>query len=247
MDSGDLIRSELLGKFVRLRCAVSTRRGAKNGSVFGMNMSYNVGDRQEVVNENRRQFLSALKIPVDRLAVPGQCHSSQIVTVTAPGRFESTDGLITCNPDLWLTITVADCTPIFLADRGQNAVAAVHAGWRGSAKSIAAKVVERMKAEFGTAPENLVAFIGPSAGVCCYEVGDDVTSRFGSDSLKLRNGKSFLDLKSENVRQLMNAGVSEANIEVSPLCTICNPDLLHSYRRDKERSGRMMGVIGIVG
>lgn len=247
MNELKLIQSELLNNIAALRCAVSTRRGANNGSPFGMNMSYNVGDRPESVDENRRRFLSALGIPADRLAIPVQCHSSRVESVTAPGRVDGTDALITNTRNLWLAVSVADCTPVFLADPNRDAIAAIHAGWRGSADSISVKAVERMRSEFGTEPGDLVAFIGPSAGVCCYEVGEDVTGRFGSRVQQVRNGKRYLDLKLENASQLMSTGVPDANIETSPLCTICNPELLHSYRRDKDRSGRMMGVIGMVG
>ena len=247
MDKRTLIRSALLDTYAQVHCAVSTRMGTDNGSAFGMNMSYNVGDQREAVDENRRLFFSALDVPADRLAIPAQCHSSHVATATTPGRFEATDALITIVQNLWLTITVADCTPVFLADPVRGVVAAVHAGWRGTAGFITAKSVERLKAEFGTAPDNLVAFIGPSAGVCCYEVGDDVTVRFRPVVVQTRNGKHYLDLKRENADQLKAAGVLDNNIEISPLCTICNPELLHSYRRDKERSGRMMGVIGMVG
>jgi len=246
MDKRALIRSALLEKYAQLRCAVSTRMGTDNGSDFGLNMSYNVGDQPEIVDENRRLFFSALNVPADRLAIPAQCHSSHIATATTPGRFEATDALITDTHNLWLTITVADCTPVFLADPVRGVVAAVHAGWRGTAEFITVKTVERLKAEFGTVPNNLVAFIGPSAGVCCYEVGADVTGRFRPVVMQTRNGKQYLDLKRENADQLKAAGILDRNIEVSQLCTICNPELLHSYRRDKESSGRMMGVIGLV-
>ncbi|MEX1138439.1 MAG: peptidoglycan editing factor PgeF [Bacteroidota bacterium] len=245
MNELSVIRSELLDKFDQLRCAVSTRKGSLNGSSFGMNMSYNVGDQPTAVDENRRRFFFALNVPVDRLAIPGQCHSSHVVNVKTPGRIDATDALVTDARNLWLAISVADCTPVFLADPVKGAVAAVHAGWRGSAESIAAKAVERMKAEFGTAPEDLVAFIGPAAGVCCYEVGEDVAGRFASNVSQIRNGKKYLDLKLENARQLRDAGIPDHKIDISPLCTICNHDL-HSYRRDKDRSGRMMGVIGLV-
>jgi hypothetical protein len=246
MNELTLIRSELLGKFMQVRCAVSTRKGTQNGSPFGMNMSYSVGDQTSAVDENRRRFFSALDVPADRVASPGQCHSSQIALVTDPGRIDATDALITETQDLWLAISVADCTPVFLADPGRSAVAAIHAGWRGSAESIVVKAVERMKAEFGTAPKDLLAFIGPSAGACCYEVGDEVAGRFRAAVVQIRNEKRYLDLKLENAEQLKDSGVSGSNIEISPLCTICNPELLHSYRRDGKRSGRMMGVIGMV-
>lgn len=246
MNELPLIRSGLLDRFPQFRCALSSKRGTGSDDEFGWNMSYNVGDRREVVDANRRRFFSVLDIPPDRLAIPRQCHSSRVEAVTAPGYVDATDGLITDHQNLWLAISVADCTPVFLVDPVQNVVAAVHAGWRGSAGMIVSKAVETMKSGFRTKPEDLVVFIGPSAGVCCYEIGEDVAGRFGSEVLQERDGKRFLNLKDENARQLREAGIRERNIDVSPICTICNRDF-HSYRRDRDRSGRMMGVVGIVG
>ena len=104
-----------------------------------------------------------------------------------------------------------------------------------------------MKDNFGTDPKNLVAFVGPAAGKCCYEVGDEVAGMFdGAFIAKNESGKWKVDLKNANRHQIASEGVLSANIEVHDGCTIHESEKYHSYRRDGESSGRMMGVIGIV-
>ena len=102
-----------------------------------------------------------------------------------------------------------------------------------------------MLQEFGSKPDELYAFIGPSAGQCCYEVGEDVAQRFDAEFVSRRNGKFYLDIKKANEEQLRNAGVPGTNIEVHEDCTICRTELYHSYRRDGDKSGRMMAIIGL--
>jgi len=103
-----------------------------------------------------------------------------------------------------------------------------------------------MSIKYRTDPKNIFAFIGPSAGVCCYEVGDNVASRFEEKYIVHRNNNTlYLDLKLFNKDLMLINGIDECRIEISDYCTICNPDLFHSYRREGNNSGRMMGVIGI--
>jgi YfiH family protein len=211
-----------------------------------MNLSFRVGDDLNHVEENRRRFFGALGLDPHRLAVPLQCHSDNVQIVVGPGEYESCDGLITDTDDLPLVVTVADCLPVVLFDPSKTVLAHVHAGWRGSALKIVEKTIAIMGSEFGTSPESMVAFLGPSAGVCCYEVGGEVAEVFPPDELERRNNKLFLNLKKANEDQLLACGLRRENIEVSNLCTICTPDLFHSYRRDSNKSGRMMSVAVIV-
>jgi polyphenol oxidase len=135
--------------------------------------------------------------------------------------------------------------PVFLFDPRHNAVAAIHAGWRGTVAHIAGLAVQMMNAEFGTTAADLLAYIGPSASVCCYAVGDDVSTKFDDRFVECRDGRMYVDLKSANRQHLTDAGIPVTRIEVSPHCTISEPDLFHSFRRDGQKSGRMMGVIGL--
>jgi hypothetical protein len=211
-----------------------------------MNLSFRVGDAEEDVRRNRELFFAALGLDLHRAAIPGQVHGSAILHVREPGGYPETDGLITTERNLPLCVSVADCVPVLLCDPAVPAVAAIHAGWRGSADRIAAKGVKMLMAECGAVPERIEAFIGPSASVCCYRVGEDVASRFPPSCIRRDGDGVLVDLKRANLEQLLESGLRRELIEVSPLCTISEEALLHSYRRDGEQSGRMMAIIGIL-
>jgi polyphenol oxidase len=238
-----IITSHIFQRFDFIRCAVSTRRGGTSPEPFGMNLSFNVGDDPGAVRENRRIFLAAAGCDKSQIAQPRQCHSATVVPVARPGWYDASDALVTDRPGLCLGISVADCLPVFLVDPVCHAIGAVHAGWRGTAGHILSNAVRAMQDHFGTVPSNLAAFLGPSARACCYEVGTEVAAQFDKGLVEQRDGRLYLDLIRANVAQLSQAGVSGDNIEVSPLCTITERELLHSYRRDGPLSGRMLGVI----
>ena len=224
--------------------AFSTRNGGVSPPPLGMNLSFRVGDDPANVRRNRDVFFGALGIRQDRLAIPGQVHGSTVRRVDAPGEYPETDALISSEAGIFLCISVADCVPILLFDLRSKAIGAVHAGWRGSAAGIAEAAVKSMQAEFGTLPGDLVASIGPSASDCCYNVGEDVASRFPPSFRRTGKGGVFVDLKGVNRSQLLGSGLRTENIELSPYCTISDHAHFHSFRRDGEKSGRMMGVIG---
>ena len=152
------------------------------------------------------------------------------------------DAAVTALKDVIVGVRSADCVPILIADSRGTAVAAVHAGWRGTAARIAEATVARLREEFSIDPQNLVAAIGPRISVCCYEVGPDVVEAIGDPTLF--EGR-HLNLGEANRRQLLDAGLVEMQIEVSSLCTKCREDLFHSYRRDGKIIGHMLSVIGI--
>ncbi len=224
---------------------MSTRRGGVSPEPYGMNMSYNVGDDAGNVSQNRKTFLAAFGVVEDRLAIPEQRHTGIVQTANAPGRYAHCDALITNTPGVYLSVSVADCVPVFLFDAKKNAVACVHAGWRGTGQRISEKAVARMQETFDSDPADIIAYVGPSAGACCYQVGSDVSGNFDGRSVISRNGATYLDVKVANEGQLRNAGILEKNIEVSLDCTICNPRIYHSYRRDRDKSGRMLAIIGL--
>ena len=154
------------------------------------------------------------------------------------------DALITATPDQFIGIRTADCVPLLMADPKRQVIAAVHAGWRGSAAAIAAKTVRRLVHEYETNPIDLLVAIGPSIGQCCFEVGPEVAAQFerfvpGSASL------DHIDLLEVNMRQLLAEGVQRHNIDASGQCTACSPGEFHSWRRDRDRSGRMVAAIRV--
>jgi YfiH family protein len=170
-----------------------------------------------------------------------QIHSAIVLANHGrPARREAGDALIENKPGVAIGVKTADCVPILLADPVRRAVAAVHAGWRGTAAYILQAAIRAMGNEFGTRPEDLHAAIGPAIGGCCYEVGPEVAREFGV----IAAGHVHLDLRAINAKQLAGVGVAPANISVAEACTKCEPGY-HSYRRDGEAAGRMISWIRI--
>lgn len=243
--SAFIVRPAIFSTFTGLTCGLSTRRGGVSPEPYGMNTSFSVGDATEFVTENRNRLFAALGVSPDRLAIPQQRHTAVVKNVTEGGTYEECDALVTDEPNVFLSVSVADCAPVFLFDKSNGVLACVHAGWRGTAQQILRNSVVRMQQEFGSKAVEIVAFIGPSAGQCCYEVGEEVAKQFDANFVHRRSGSIYLDIKKANVDQLRRAGVPASNIEVHRDCTICNPEVYHSYRRERQNSGRMMGVIGM--
>lgn len=241
-----LIRSNLVSRYPIVKMAMSTRRGGFSSDPFGMNTSYSVGDVKECVDRNRELFFREVGIDVERVAIPRQVHSAEVKRIDSPGVYPDTDGLITNQKNLYLTVTIADCVSVFLYDRENYCIGLIHAGWRGTSKEIVANAIRKMNSEFGSRLDHIDAFIGPAAGVCCYEVGQEVSRLFSGDVIRTERMKTYLNVKEANKIQLISVGVSENNIEVHPDCTICQKEVFHSYRRDGKQSGRMMGVLGIM-
>ena len=183
--------------------------------------------------------LSDIPAHFGQLATLKQIHSSSCVPAEGrAGILGEGDALIENTPGSVVAVKTADCIPVLLADDRLHAVAAVHAGWRGTVAHIVARAVESMAARFGTRPDDLYAAIGPGIGKCCYEVGPEVAAHFGG------KGRAHIDLTAANRQQLQEIGVTPARIYASNLCTMCGPEF-HSFRRDKEAAGRMHSFAGI--
>jgi len=157
------------------------------------------------------------------------------------------DIAITDDPSVALSVRAADCVPILLADRRSAAVAAVHAGWKGTAAGAAMAAVGALASRFGTRPADVVAAVGPSIGACCYEVGAELAGHFSAHPDASRwfshHARPHLDLWRATRDQLERAGVPAAQIHVSALCTFDHPALFHSYRRDGTLAGRLVAAI----
>lgn len=177
-------------------------------------------------------------VPQEDMASLQQIHSAVVLATDRRGSAGEGDALVTGQAGVPVSIRTADCYPILLADEQNHAVAAVHAGWRGTAAQIVIRTIEQMRAHFGTDAADLRVAIGPGIGVCCYQVGLEVARQFGLE----HGGK--IDLAEANRRQLMDAGVAEGRIDILGGCTQCDAHLFHSFRRDRERAGRMVSYIG---
>ena len=179
------------------------------------------------------------------LATLKQIHSAACVPAAGrTGVLGEGDALLENTPGSVVAVKTADCIPVLLVDERLRAVAAVHAGWRGTAARIVARAVEAMGERFGTRPADLHAAIGPGIGPCCYEVGPEVAAQFPGQPRAGKPG-GRLDLVDEAARQLADGGVTPARIHASYLCTRCRSDEFHSFRRDREAAGRMHSFVGI--
>ncbi|MBI2689945.1 MAG: peptidoglycan editing factor PgeF [Acidobacteria bacterium] len=181
--------------------------------------------------------------PQARTAALHQVHGAGVVRVDAPGHHGDGDALIAQAVNLWLEIRTADCVPLLLVDPVRRAVAAVHAGWRGTATWIAGLTVDAMRREFHSEPGELYAAIGPCIGSCCFEVGDEVAAQFPGYTIN-NYTRPHVDLVSANVSQLTAAGVRSERIDSLGLCTVCEPARFHSFRRDRG-DGRMVAAVAI--
>ena len=196
-------------------------------------------------------------LPLEQLFLIRQIHRADVAVARRgrTGRWDrpDADAIVSNDPSNAIGVRVADCAPILLADRRGGAVGAVHAGWRGAVQEAAAAGVEAMTREFGSAPRDLIAAIGPCLGPCCGEVGPEVVEAFreaghGKDRIARwfasgPSGRPYLDLWRANADQLEAAGLEAGNIHVAGLCTKTHAGVLHSYRAEGERAGRMAGVI----
>ncbi len=245
--------------------AFSTRLGGVSRPPFAaLNLGLSVGDDPEAVRENRRRFFGAFEIPPARVVRVRQVHGDQVLVVDAAivrregfpaclvDEGVGCDALITDLPGLALVVSTADCLPVLIHDPGHGAVAAVHAGWRGTAARIPAKAVEAMSRTYGTDPADCRAAIGPGIGACCYEVDARVreaalASGFAWERHAAPAGPDHwrLDLAGMIRTGLEEAGVRPDRIEDLSLCTACRTDLFFSHRAEKGRTGRMMNFIFI--
>lgn len=208
-----------------------------------------LGDRDAAVN--RQKFLKNIGIFSTQMVSAQLANKSAIAIVerrsggrTLPG----TDGLITKDKDLYLSITVADCLPIFIFDQKKEALALLHAGWRGLALNITKKAVDKMCRELKCRLEDMQAYIGPSIGLCHFEVKEDVRKVFEKyRNVEQRRGKKiYLDLKKIAKLQLISCGLSKKAVEINPECTYCLSEKYFSFRRDKpEKVEAMMVLAGM--
>lgn len=180
------------------------------------------------------------------IAACKQVHGKEILLADAPGKREGFDAVITNTKGVFAAVSVADCTPVLIYDSTTHAVAAIHAGWRGTVLEIVSATLKKMKTELGTETKNCFAYIGTCISECSFEVGEEVAAQFNTAFVQWNKDKQkhFVDLKKANKAQLLDAGVPVRQIEVSPFCTVLNNDEFFSYRKENGAPGRMMGVIG---
>lgn len=177
-----------------------------------------------------------------RIIHPTQTHSDHVEIVDDRIDYPDTDGLILTNTEDTVYLKFADCTPLIFYDKENKIGAVSHAGWRGTAAKIGVKTINKMSANFGTKPENIVALIGAAISICCYEVSEEVRDTLLAtveNPIGLYEGRN-VDLKGINAQQLREIGVK--NIDVCPYCTSCNNALFYSYRKENGTKERHLAV-----
>ncbi len=251
-------------RYPGLNAGFSSRLGgASEGHFSSLNCGLHVGDVPGHVISNREKVSQAAGFSFDAWTCAEQVHGSDVAVVTIAERgrgresrvnaLQARDALITTERDVMLAAFFADCVPLYFYDPARNAVGLAHAGWKGTVLEIAEKTVIAMSERFGSSPSEIVAAIGPSIGMCCYEVDETVMEKVrGNEFLReskayeqKRDGKYMLNLQEMNRQIMIKAGILPTNIELTHLCTSCRSDLFFSHRKEKGKTGRMVGWIGL--
>ncbi len=242
-----------------VRHGFSTRTGGVSSDTGGLlNLSRVPWDLPEHVEVNRRLLMGAAGLDAAHLITISQAHTDRIhIIENNPGRWNASatgDALVSRVPGAALAVQVADCFPVLIADPHTMTIAAIHAGWRGTRSRIVTKTVAVMRRLSGSDPANLIVAFGAGIRACCFEVGAEVVAQFHHEyptgalasRHPLHEGRFLLDLPAALHYQTEEAGISRDRIFDLGLCTSCNTHEFFSYRREGERSGRMMGLIGRV-
>ncbi len=233
----------------------STRVGGVSGGCFSSwNFAEGASDTPDSTENVLKNYAIAANVFGMRekdVCRAFQTHSANVLTVdkshrgigiTSSHRGFMFDGLVTAEKGIILSVRTADCVPVLLCDSTAGVIAAVHSGWRGTAKRISAVAVEKM-VRLGACRGRIVAAIGPCAGVECYRVGNELRHHFTSDCFAEYDDGCHLDLVYANTKVLLQAGIAKQNIYSSGCCTVCDEENFFSHRRDGVRRGVMAAFI----
>ena len=258
----DYFQSPLLLK-QGIKHGFSTRRGGVSRGIYAtLNTGLTTGDEISRVKENRQKFLSLWGLSLEKAVAGLSVHGVRVTPVSSAdkGRGQElgdgvpdTDGLITNERELALTVHSADCQMILIFDPWRKIIGVAHAGWRGLLLGMGTVIIKKMEEYYGTNPEHVTAVVGPSICVDCFEVGVEVVQYFRfrrqyRTPLVFNSptrGSYYIDLRGIIREQLQEAGVTEDKLSISTLCTKEHPAWFYSHRRDGSRTGRMMGFISM--
>ena len=252
--------------------AFSTRMGGVSDGIYSsMNFKEDGADTNENVRENYRRIAKALGCDVKKMVRSQLSHGIRVhevehqdfgVGALAKSTLLDYDGLITNIPGVTLVATFADCVPLYFVDEAHHAIGLAHSGWRGTVDRIAWNMLSAMEKAYGTRPEDLQIAIGPCICGDCYEVGAELRDAFAKDfsgeieeqtgilfeqicRSGMAEGKYQLDLRLANLQSFLKAGIPREQIEVSDICTCCNPELIFSHRYTKGMRGASAAFLGI--
>lgn len=244
---------------------VTTRMGGYGEDAYAtLNCTHYTGDNPADVSRNREIVCKALPRPPKELVIPCQVHGAEVRRLDASfssltdedrdRMLSGVDALVTNVPGYCICVSTADCVPILLYDMHRKAVAAVHAGWRGTVQRILKKTLKVMADAYGTDSRDVLAGIGPSISAASFEVGEEVWQAFagaGFDMSRIsfrsrETGKWHIDLWEANRVQMLESGVDAGNIEVAEICTYRNYGQFFSARRLGLKSGRILSGIMLI-
>lgn len=245
-----------------VQSAFSTRLGGvSRGHFSSLNLSFDRGDDPEAVLENFRRIGREIGVKCEDMVMSKQTHTANVRRVTGADRgkgivrerdYTDVDGLVTEEPGLCLVTSYADCVPLYFVDPVKKAIGLSHSGWRGTVGKIGRNTIERMREEFGSRPEDILAAVGPSVCMDCYEVSEDVIERFREAFdescwqelfYAKPDGKYQLNLWKANERIFLEAGILPEHIAVTNVCTHCNSDLLYSHRAAGDQRGNLCAFL----
>lgn len=225
---------------------------------FASNDTYEI--KRDEVEQNLKVLSKEFIFDINNICRPKQTHTDRVRKVKGGDegiyikKFDNVDGLVTDKSNKVLMLGFADCTPLLFYDPVKKVIANTHSGWKGTLQSIGVKTVEKMILEYGCILGDIICCIGPHIRKCHFEVDKDVKDLFYNEFKNLeqieeiitydkKNEKYYIDTAKINKQILLNIGLKEENIIDSNLCTVCNSDSCHSYRAEKELSGRAISII----
>lgn len=242
----------------------STRLGGvSRGCWSSLNLSFDRGDDPEAVRENFRRIGAAMGVQPEDMVLSKQTHTTNVRVMTEQDRgkgitrerdYTDVDGMITNVPGLCLVTSYADCVPLYFVDPVKKAIGLSHSGWRGTVGKIGKETVQMMETEYGSDPADILAAVGPSVCMDCYEVSEDVIRRFQEafdeefwPELFYRKpeGKYQLDLWKANEIIFLESGILPEHMAVTNVCTHCNSRILYSHRSSGDRRGNLCAFLAL--
>ncbi len=263
-DAKEVLQFDLLRKQPNLVHGMNTRLGGVSSGIYeSMNMALGMGDSDERVRENYCRFAEILGFSPQSYTFSDQVHKTKIAKIEKSDcgngflfpkkeSLKGSDGLITQERGIALTIFSADCVPLLFYDPVRQAIGAAHSGWRGTALDIAGEMLRRLQQEYGSSPKDVLVGVGACIGKENFEVGEDVKKEFEKQGkydilnevfCPKGGGKYLLDLRTYIAFALKSGGVSEENMEISEECTFGRPELFFSHRRSGLQRGTHISVI----
>jgi YfiH family protein len=222
-----------------------TLKNQQNYPPYGFTVSNGEIAKFNTVESNRIALAEVLGVNRANIGFQKQVHSDNIRIMTLKDNVnDESDGMITNEKQFILSISIADCAAVLMYDPVNEVICGVHSGWKGTQLNITSKAINILIDKFSTNPNDLQVYVSPCAGGTQYEVGPEFADIFPNSILKISNNKYLFDNKKEIKSQLLKSGVNELNLEISDICTISDNNF-HSFRRDKETSGRMSAFIGM--